>query len=151
MLRHNQAGEMGEKYIVLAVFGGISIVLHILLLGFFGFQYSSTDVSDKSDEEKNDTTQLKNMKEDLPRLSRVNAKLPSIPEMKLIEDEETEDSEKSIYGRYSELVYTSIDEARLPSKKASTEIKEENKVATTAKIERIASKESAIYDNIAQL
>ena len=39
MLRHNQAGEMGEKYIVLAVFGGISIVLHILLLGFFGFQY----------------------------------------------------------------------------------------------------------------
>ena len=51
----------------------------------------------------------------------------------------------------SELVYTSIDEARLPPKKESTEIKEDNKVATTAKIERIASKESAIYDNIAQL
>jgi hypothetical protein len=38
MLRHNPNGTIEDKHIALAVFGAISTLFHILLLGFFGFQ-----------------------------------------------------------------------------------------------------------------
>jgi len=38
MLRHNLNVTILDKHIALAVFGGISTLFHILLLGFFGFQ-----------------------------------------------------------------------------------------------------------------
>lgn len=60
-------------------------------------------------------------------------------------------SSKNYY--FSELVYTSIDEARFPSTKKSKEVEKESKVAPekASEIERIVSRESVIYDNLPQI
>jgi len=38
MLRHNPNDTIEDKHIALAVFGVISTLFHLFLLGFFGFQ-----------------------------------------------------------------------------------------------------------------
>ena len=38
MLRHNPNDTIEDKHIALAIFGGVSTLFHMLLLGFFGFQ-----------------------------------------------------------------------------------------------------------------
>jgi hypothetical protein len=54
---------------------------------------------------------------------------------------------------FSELVYTSIDEARFPSSKTSKEVQKKSKVALekSSEIERIVSRESVIYDTLPQI
>jgi len=60
-------------------------------------------------------------------------------------------SQRNYY--FSELVYTSIDEARFPSSKTSKEVEKKSNVAPekSSEIERIVSRESVIYDTLPQI
>ena len=90
MLRHNPNDTIEDKHIALAVFGVISTLFHLFLLGFFGFQCrlgfyfpdkmnlhlnksrKSSKNEVKKEEETESPTQLTKMKADLPRLPRMN-------------------------------------------------------------------------------